>query len=86
MESVDQFFEATGVALLMLFLAGVVRSVRPWHVPALVNGWNPWGRKFDQASALKQNQFVVRMCLAGAAFCTVFGIGALVVGLVQQVK
>ncbi len=71
---------------MMLFLAGIVRLIRPLHVPYLVNGWNPFGRKFDEASALRQNQFVVRMCLAGAAFCTVFGIAALVVGFVQQAR
>ena len=70
----------------MLTLAGVARLIRPLHVPYLVNGWNPFGRKFDEASALRQNQFAMKGPLVIAAILVVYGLGALLVGLVQQVK
>ncbi len=86
MGATDQFFGAMAGALIMLFLAGVARLIRPLHVPYLVNGWNPFGRKFDEASALRQNQFAMKGPLVIAAILVVYGLGALLVGLVQQVK
>ncbi len=86
MGATDQFFEAMAGALIMVFLAGVARLVRPLHVPYLVNGSNPFGRKFDEASALRQNQFAMKGPLVIAAILIVYGLGALLVGLVQQVK
>ena len=86
MGAADQFFEAMAGALIMLTLAGVARLIRPLHVPYLVNGWNPFGRKFDEASALRQNQFAMKGPLVIAAILVVYGLGALLVGLVQQVK
>lgn len=84
MNAIDEFYRAFAGAFLVLFLAAVARLTRPLHVPALVKGRNPWGRKFDEASALKQNQFVVRMLLGFAVVFVVYGVGALVVGLVQS--
>ena len=84
MDAGDRFFQAIGGALLMLFLAGVARLIRPLHVPYLMNGWNPFGRKFDEAAALKQNRFAVRLALGFAGLSVAYGVGALVVGLVQS--
>jgi hypothetical protein len=85
MDPFDQFFQAIGGTLIMLLLAGVARLIRPFHVPYLVNGWNPFGRTFDEASALRQNQFAIRGCLGIAALLIAYGVGALGVGLVQHV-
>ena len=83
-DPIHEFQNAVLGTIGMLFLAGVARLVRPLHVPYLVNGWNPFGRKFDEAAALKQNRFTVRLALGGAGLSVVYGVGALVVGLVQS--
>ena len=83
MDPVHQFQQSIGAAILALFLAAIVRVLRRLHVPYLVNGWNPWGRKFDEASALKQNQSIVRWCFAFAAGFILYGIGAIVVALIR---
>ncbi len=66
---------------MMLFLAGIVRLIRPLHVPYLVNGWNPFGRKFDEAAALKQNRVAVKLFLVFAGLSVAYGVGSLMAGL-----
>ena len=84
MDPIHEFQNTVLGTIGMLFLAGVARLVRPLHVPYLVNGWNLFGGKFDEARAIKQNRFTVRLALGFAGLSAVYGVGALVVGLVQS--
>ena len=86
MEPIDEFWRAVAGVFLALFLATIVRLVRPFHVPAQVNGWNPFGRKFDEAAAMKQNRFCLRMCLAAVCIFALYGVGALCVAVLQAVR
>ncbi len=85
MEPIDEFWRAVAGVLLALFLATVVRLVRPLHVKALVNGRNPFGRRFDEAAAMGQNRFCFRMCLGAVWIFAIYGVGALGVALLQAV-
>lgn len=72
---VEQSFIASAV---MFFLAGVTRLMRPIYVPYLLKAKNPWGRKFERESALRQDRWALWWCLG-------FGAGFLVVGLAAWV-
>ena len=71
-------------AAIMLFLATASRMLRVLHVPYLVKGRNPWGRKFDQESAVRQNQLAVRWCLGIALVGAALGLGGFAVAGVQS--
>lgn len=78
MTPLDAFGQGIYAAVLALALAGVWRVLRPLHVRYLVEGRNPWGRKFDFQSATKQNRRMVNWGLVFAAAFLAYGAGAAV--------
>lgn len=64
MSSIEQSILGSSICL---GLAGVSRVMRPLFVTYLVNAKNPWGRKFDRASALAHDNQTTRILLAFSA-------------------
>lgn len=84
MTPLDAFGQGIYASALALALAGVWRGLRPLHVRYLVNGRNPWGRKFNFQSATKQNRTMVNWCLVFAGAFLTYGAGAALLAVASR--